>query len=291
MRINWRSILLRLTKGETMTNEISMAKQLQSTDVTLMKMENETIATLAAANPRNHQSIKEEMRQQMESYPSFAESLIYSVPVGKDYNGQMKYARGLSIRAAEAVAEAYGYNRVRCEVDPIDDETVKVTATFTDLQRGRVWQDVGIVSKFYKSRNGQMQKHNDERFYGLVVKAEMSKRVREVILRCVSSGLRSELQAMAERYMAKVLSGDGVSKIVDSFARIGVEVETLENYIGRPVGAGWTEDDRVTLLSIYNAIKDGQVTVAMAFSEKPVETKAVEEHKTSLEKALQNVSG
>jgi hypothetical protein len=274
-------------EGKTMNN--SLTTQLQSSDVSLMKLENETIATLAAANPRDHESIKEEMRQQMESYPTFAESLIYSVPVGKDYNGQMKYARGLSIRAAEAVAEAYGYNRVRCEVDPIDDETVKVTATFTDLQRGRVWQDVGLVSKFYKSRNGKMQKHNDERFYGLVVKAEMSKRVREVILRCVSSGLRSELQSMAERYMAKMLSGDGVSKIVDSFNRIGVDVQTLENYIGRPVGAGWTEDDRVTLLSIYNAIKDGQVTVALAFSEKQSDAPTPIEHKTSLEKALQNV--
>jgi len=270
-------------------NELAVANQLQSSDVTLMKLENETITSLAATNPRNHQSIKREILDQMEAYPSFAESMVYSVPVGKDYKtGQMKYARGLSIRAAESLAEAYGFNRVRCEVDPIDDDTVRVTATFTDLQRGRVWQDVGLVSKYYKKRTGGMQRHNDERFYGLVVKAEMSKRVREVILRCVSSGLRAELQSMAERYMAKVLSGDGVSKIVDSFNNIGVGVETLENYIGRPIGAGWTEDDRVTLLSIYNAIKDGQVTVAMAFAEKPTDVK-IEQPQTSLEKALEKV--
>ena len=133
-----------------------------------------------------------------------------------------------------------------------------------------------------------MQRHNDERFYSLVVKAEMSKRVREVILRCVSSGLRAELQAMAERYMAKVLSGDGISKIVDSFNNIGVNVEVLENYIGRPIGAGWTEDDRVTLLSIYNAISDGQVTTAAAFAEKPVKRNRINEPKTSLEKAREN---
>ena len=88
--------------------------------------------------------------------------------------------------------------------------------------------------------------------------------------------------------MAKVLSGDGVSKIVDSFNNIGVGVETLENYIGRPIGAGWTEDDRVTLLSIYNAIKDGQVTVSMAFAEKPTDVK-IEQPQTSLEKALEKV--
>ena len=270
-------------------NEIAVVKQLEDSNVTLMKLENETIASLAAAHPRNHQSIKQEILEQMEAYPSFAESMVYSVPVGKDYEtGQMKYARGLSIRAAEALAEAYGFNRVRCEVEEIADDKVKVTATYTDLQRGRVWQDVGLVSKFYKKRTGGMQRHNDERFYSLVVKAEMSKRVREVILRCVSSGLRAELQAMAERYMAKVLSGDGISKIVDSFNNIGVNVEVLENYIGRPIGAGGTEDDRVTLLSIYNAISDGQVTTAAAFAEKPVKRNRINEPKTSLEKALEN---
>lgn len=272
-------------------NELATVNQLEDSQVTLMKMENETIASLAAASPRNHQSIKQEILDQMEAYPTFAESMVYSVPVGKDYQtGQMKYARGLSIRAAEALAEAYGFNRVRCEVEEVDDEKVRVTATFTDLQRGRVWQDVGLVSKFYKTRSGGMQRHNDERFYGLVVKAEMSKRVREVILRCVSSGLRAELQSMAERYIAKVLSGDGVSKIVESFNEIGVQVEVLENYIGRPIGAGWTEDDRVTLLSIYNAIKDGQVSVSQAFAIQAEQQTKVEQPKTSLEKALEQVT-
>ena len=122
-------------------NEIAVVKQLEDSNVTLMKLENETIASLAAAHPRNHQSIKQEILEQMEAYPSFAESMVYSVPVGKDYEtGQMKYARGLSIRAAEALAEAYGFNRVRCEVEEIDDDKVKVTATFTvAFGRTLVW--------------------------------------------------------------------------------------------------------------------------------------------------------
>jgi len=269
-------------------NELAVANQLQNSNVTLMKLENETIASLAASHPRDHKAIKEEILSQMEAYPAFAESMVYCRPVGQtDSSGRQKYARGLSIRAAEALAEAYGFNRIRCEVDDVDADKVRVTATFTDLQRGRVWQDVGIVSKFYKTRYGKMQRWNDEKFYGMILKGEMSKRVREVILRCVSSGLRTELQAMAERYMAKVLSGDGVSKIVDSFNNVGVNVEVLENYIGRPIGAGWTEDDRVTLLSIFNAIKDGQITVAEAFNRRAV-VKTSEEPQTSLEKALEN---
>tara|TARA_R100000152_G_C6770577_1_gene196815 strand:- start:173 stop:1012 length:840 start_codon:yes stop_codon:yes gene_type:complete len=272
-------------------NELAIANQLEASNVTLMKLENETIASLAAAHPRDHKAIKEEIVSQMEAYPSFAESMVYCRPIGSaDPSGRQKYARGLSIRAAEALAEAYGFNRIRCEVDEIDEDKVRVTATFTDLQRGRVWQDVGIVSKFYKTRYGKMQRWNDDKFYGMILKGEMSKRVREVILRCISSGLRTELQAMAERYMAKVLSGDGVSKIVDSFNRIGVQVDVLENYIGRPIGVGWTEDDRVTLLSIFNAIKDGQISVAEAFNHKAVTKAPVEEQKTSLEKALESAT-
>jgi len=269
-------------------NELAVVKQLEDSNVTLMKLENETIASLAAAHPRDHKAIKQEIVAQMEAYPAFAESMVYCRPVGQtDATGRQKYARGLSIRAAEALAEAYGFNRIRCEVEEVDADKVRVTATFTDLQRGRVWQDVGLVSKFYKTKFGKMQRWNDDKFYGMILKGEMSKRVREVILRCISSGLRTELQAMAERYMAKVLSGDGVSKIVDSFSKVGVNVEVLENYIGRPIGAGWTEDDRVTLLSIFNAIKDGQITVGEAFNQRAV-ARTADEPQTSLEKALEN---
>ena len=141
----------------------------------------------------------------------------------------------------------------------------RVTATFTDFQSGRIWRDSGIVSKWYKDRYGKMVKHNDDRFFNVVLKAELSKRVREAVMRSVPPGVRSELQNLAERTVAKLLTNDTVQKIVDSFASIGVDLAKLENLLAKPIAKGWTTDDRVTLQQVFTAIRDGETTVGEVF--------------------------
>jgi len=233
----------------------------------VMRMENDTMQALALARPRDHESIKADLAAQMEAYPAFAAEAIYSKPVGRDQGGQMKYARGLSIRAAEAVAEAYGYCRVRSDVTPVDDDTVRVEATFTDFQKGRIWSSAGLVSKFYRSRGGSMTRIADDRFYSVTVKAEESRRIREVILRSVPPGLRAELMSMAERKIDELLDDSTVEKIVGQFSSKGVDLETLERYVGRTREAGWTKQDRVDLLGIWNAVADGESTVTEVFGD------------------------
>jgi len=243
------------------TNEVKSA-----TDYQLIKMENETIMAAASIRPRNNQAVMRELLDQIEAYPSFAESVMYAKPIGADkQTGKMQYARGLSIRAAEAIAAAWGYNRIEQTVEPIDDDRVRVTATFTDFQSGRIWRDSGIVSKWYKDRYGKMVKHNDDRFFNVVLKAELSKRVREAVMRSVPPGVRSELQNLAERTVAKLLTNDTVQKIVDSFASIGVDLAKLENLLAKPIAKGWTTDDRVTLQQVFTAIRDGETTVGEVF--------------------------
>ena len=251
-------------------------------DYAILKLENDTIQALAAAKPRDHVSIRNEIAEQIEAYPSFAKAAIYVKPVGRDpETGEMKFARGLSIRAAEALAEAYGYCRIRTDVTPIDDDHVKVEATFTDYQKGRIWQDAGIVSKFYRDRYGKMKRIPDDRFYNVVVKAEVSRRVREVIVRSVPPGLRAELQEMAERKMGALLSGEGVQKIIDAFAGLGVSLDQLENHLGRTIGQGWTQEDRVMLGGLYNAIQAGETTVAEVFGDQKIEAKPPAEQENS----------
>jgi len=250
-----------MTEQELITNEVKSA-----TDYQLIKMENETIMAAASIRPRNNQAVMRELLDQIEAYPSFAESVMYAKPIGADkQTGKMQYARGLSIRAAEAIAAAWGYNRIEQTVEPIDDDRVRVTATFTDFQSGRIWRDSGIVSKWYKDRYGKMVKHNDDQFFNVVLKAELSKRVREAVMRSVPPGVRSELQNLAERTVAKLLTNDTVQKIVDSFASIGVDLAKLENLLAKPIAKGWTTDDRVTLQQVFTAIRDGETTVGEVF--------------------------
>lgn len=230
-------------------------------DLAIIKLENETIQSLAAAHPRDHLKIRQSLVEQIEAYPSFARTAIYSKPVGKDNDGVMKYARGLSIRAAEAIAEAYGFCRVRSDVSPIDDTTVKVEATFTDYQNGRIWQDGGILSKFYKNRFGKMTRIPDDRFYNVTVKAEASKRIREVILRSVPPGLRSELTELVEEQIENLLDDTTIQKIIANFANKNIPVEILEKRIGKTIKTGWTIEDRKNLLGLWNSLEQEETTV------------------------------
>lgn len=261
-------------------------------DLTLIKMENESIMALAAAHKRDHAAIREELIEQLEAYPAFARVAVYTKPVGTvqvvdcqcgaryEETGRSigdcprcgkiapkgrptmkkKFARGLSIRAAEAIAEVYGFNRIRVDVQEIDANTVRIEATFVDLAKGRTYSDAGILSKFYRARSGETQRIPDDRFYNVVVKAEASKRVREVITRCVPPGLRAELLEIAEQRMKASLGAESIDKIVSAFAEFRIGREELERVVGRSVGAGWTEEDRFTLLTLFNALKTQETT-------------------------------
>lgn len=234
-------------------------------DLAIMKLENENIMALAAARPRDHKKIVGEIVAQLDAYPSFAAEAVYAKPVGRTEAGEPIYARGLSIRAAEAVAEAYGYCRVRVDTTIVDADHVKVEATFTDYQKGRIWQDASVVSRFYKTHGGKMARYNEDRFFGVVVRAECSRRIRECILRSVPPGLRSELMTMADRKVDELLDDNTIQKIIAQFSTKGVSLADLERHIGRTRTAGWTKDDRRGLLELWNAIADGHVTVREAF--------------------------
>lgn len=241
-------------------------KLMERPELLQMRMENESMMAECRVRPRDHESIKAELIEQLRAYPSFAREAIYNKPVGRE-DGVMKYARNLSIRAAEAIAEAYGYCRIRSDVTVVDDDTVRIEASFIDYQKCRCWQDAGLLSKLYKSKYGEIKRYSDDRFFNLVVKAEVSRRIREVITRSVPPGLRSELFEMAERQIDELLDDKTMDKILGQFSSKGVTLDQIETHIGRTRKAGWTKGDRRNLLGVWNAIKDGEITVAQAFED------------------------
>lgn len=269
-----------------------------SPNLAILKMENENIMSLAAAHPRDMKQIKADLQEALDAFPQLAEDSIYNKPVGTvnlitckcgfvyestsnkaedmkcakcnkvDISNQRKvkkFARGLSIKAAETLAEVYGFNRVRTDVEVIDADTVKIEVTFTDYQRGRIWQDAGIVSKFYKGFGGAMQRTPDDRFYNVVLKAEKSKLIREAINRSVNAGLKAWFWGECEKIQDTLLDDSTVAKIITNFATKNVSLEMIERLLGRPKVAGWTTDDRKTLAGAWTALKDGETTIGELF--------------------------
>lgn len=255
------------TAEETGALEAALAAtqlNLDRADLMQLRMENEMMMAECRSHPRDFAAIRRELTSMLDAFPDFAYRARYCKPVGVE-NGVQKFARGLSIRAAEALAEAYKYNSIESEVVPLSDGLAKVTAAFMDFQNGRKWRDSGVVSQWYKAKTGAMQKTPDDRFYGLVCKAEVSRRIREVILRTVNSGLREWFEAECIKRAAMLLTDEEVRKIIDAFKGLGATLEQIENRIGRPVRMGWTEGDRIMALELWNAIRDGETTAAEAF--------------------------
>lgn len=258
------------TEQSALDAALSLTEQ-KSIALAQMKMEGETIMTECRARPRDFVKIKQELKQQLEAFPELAELAIYCKPVGKDPDTkQMRYARGLSIRSAELLAEVYRYNRVRCDVTiEGNGDRVKIEAVFVDFQNCRTWQDAGYVSAFYKSRNGQMIRIPEDRFFDVVVKAAASKRVREVILRSINAALKAWFENECIKIQQLRCTPEEIQKVVAAFRdTFGVGLEKLEYVVGKPRKMGWMPQDVQLLRGIFAALKDGETTVDQAFNPK-----------------------
>jgi hypothetical protein len=183
----------------------------------------------------------------------------------------MKFARGLSIRAAETIAAEMGFNRCSTVLIPIDDNSVKVTATFTDYCSGRIWVEDVIVSKWYKARGGSgLKKHADDRFQDIVVKAAKSKAIREAILRTIPAPVKMSYWAMCEKTLDGLLDDATEEKMVSSFANKGVDLGDLETLLGGvPRKMGWTKKHRQQLVEAWNALESGETTVPQLTGQHP----------------------
>ena len=253
-----------------------------------MRMENETIMSECRVRPRDLGECKKKLADLLREFPEFAEDSIYRRPVGKDEDtGDQKYAEGLSIRAAEALAEAYGFNRVRGDATRVDADTVKVDATFTDFATGRIWQDGRLVSQVQKRKNGSTYRVDEPRFTDTVVGAAKSKAIREVICRSVSPALKAWFENECRKIMASLLTDEKVDEIVRGFERLGMSLEQLETLLGRPRAMGWTVTERVDAAAFYSALKNNETTVADLLSKSVAAEERRAEQKTLAARAAE----
>lgn len=227
-------------------------------DLAILRIDNDNIMSAAAAHPRNPVVILAELKAQLKACPQFAQEAIYARDVGKDREtGQRKIARGLSIHAAQAMAEAYGYCRVDWDAHPLDADHAMVGATFVDYQKGRVMRISKAVARYYTSYAKQRVRYDDDRFWNVVIPGAASRMIRECIVRSMPT-IANELERYIEEDLAKMLDAGGVQQIVQQFAKHGVTVKQLEAYIQRP-SREWTEDDRRRCRQVWVALRDGEM--------------------------------
>lgn len=229
---------------------------------TLVRLENETQLAVSVQRPRDEAKILKASLAELDLYPSLAEGAIYIKPVGKTESGKMTYAEGLSIRTAESLSMRWGNNAYGVDIVGEDEDSATIAAVYLDYEANirRVKQQ--RVSKWFKRRNGQLQKYAPDRF-DVVLNANGSKILREVILRSLPAGLKKEYENKARDLLGNKVDSKRQA-IVSRFKTLGVEQEKLISYVGKPVDE-WKKDEMVTLLGIYNALRDGELTVKDVF--------------------------
>lgn len=224
----------------------------------LVRLENMEQMQVSLQRPRDERKILKSALDELELYPSMASEVIYVKPVGKDETGKMQFARGLSIRAAESLANRWANSAYGCDILAEDDESATIAAVFLDYETNTRHVIQARVSKLYKTRTGQVVRHTPDRF-DLVLKANQSKILREVINRSLPAGLKKEYEMKAEQLLKTDKLSTQRSAVLARFEELAISENEVVEYKGKPV-KDWKRDDIVELLGIANAIKDGEIS-------------------------------
>ena len=232
----------------------------------LIRLENNTQMQIAIQRPRDEAKILSDSLKELELYPSMADEVLYSKPVGKE-DGVQKYATGLSIRTAESLANRWTNSAYGCDIIAEDAESVTLAAVFMDYENNTRHVLQKKVSRFYKNKQGVKTMTPPDRFADVVIPANQSKILREVILRSLPAGLKTEYEDKARAILG---AGDKVNrsnKMLRSFLRLGISKSQLEEIAGKKVSE-FSPDDITAHIAIHNALRDNETTVEQLIAEK-----------------------
>lgn len=232
----------------------------------LIKLENQTQMQISLARPRSEKAILADALGELELYPTAAKEAVYNKPVGKNDQGKQIYAQGLSIRAAESIAGRWCNSAYGAEIVSEDGESITIGAVFLDMERNTRHAVSRRVSKSYKSRSGTIVKLVGDRL-DMAVNANISKALREVILRSLPAGLKAEYMEKAQEMISKT-SPDAIKKAIPKitayFKKHQITPEMIENFLGKKLSE-IDGDDYVELQGICNAVENGELTAKEAF--------------------------
>lgn len=219
----------------------------------------------AASRPRNEQRAVDRMLNSFQRQ-SLAEVSVY------------QYARGgsditgLSIRAAEAMAMAWGnmdFGLRELEQKP-GESTVEAFAwdLETNVRRSITFR----VQHYRDTKRGRVKLEDSRDIYEMVAN-QGSRRVRACILAVIPRDIQEAVMAQVENTMRESfnITPEYLKKWLAAFEKFGVTKEQIEARIQRRLDT-ITPAQMTGLVNIYNSIKDGIGTVADFFEVKQQNT-------------------
>lgn len=232
--------------------------------------------TLMAVKFRNDIDVTRQGVLKECSRPQFAETAMYAVPRGG------KMIRGLSIHFADMALQHMRNIQVQYSVE-LDDERQRHTrVTAVNLETNSSWDEIAVCDKTVERRklkDGQValgQRTNsfgdtvyllaaDEGDFVVKNRAELAKRRRDVILRCIPEWLREEAIDCINDTMRKVASGTAADgdkqrrKLLDRLYARGVTALQVAEFLGHPAEQ-MTAPEYRELIQLGQALAEGSTT-------------------------------
>ena len=247
----------------------------------IAKAENDSLIAMAVVRPRDPSRALARAMAELEMDPEFAATNYYVIPY-KNADGTTTNIEGMSLKAAMALARAWGNLTVSARQIDEDDDAILVEGVAIDLETLFRVSKVGSVSKWYRDRRTKkMVQWRTDRMPQLLA-AAASKQVRNAILNILPEPMQRRYYARAKEIAAGVKAGAKpgalkkaapktiIAAMVKAFSPYGVGLDHLiSKVLTAPLAEGevyeLTNDDIGTLRGIWNALEQGQTTVQDAF--------------------------
>lgn len=242
--------------------------------------------TIAKQFPRDMMAVRRRILTRCE-YPRFAEIAIYKKPQGRNKDGSQNYIKGLSIRFAEAAAQAYGniLTDVVCTFDSPTQRTLQVTTI--DLETNAIVRMPVTFEKTVERRSlprGMKPLALRTNAYGDPVhiveatddeiitrqNALVSKVRRNNILQLIPGELLDEArEVIAETAAAQAKADPGATlrRMVDAYHGAGVDHAMLADYLGHSLDLV-TAEEIDDLRTLWAALADKETTFKEALAQR-----------------------
>jgi hypothetical protein len=238
-----------------------------STDAEMLRVSVEIAHRFA----RDENRIIEQLLKTLDDFPQFAEKAIYSIPYKDRQSGKTVRVEGLSIRAAETLATAWGHLRIGVRILREDDAGWDLEAVAFDMQKNYWELQPSRASKYMKLRDGRMT-ILDDRQQIQARGAAASKLKRNVVLAILPMHVKAAFEhrvreKLAGGDLAKPADAKRVQSALEAFAKeYSVTEQQLVAYIAKPRDL-WVGADLAELRTLFNGLESGETTVADAFGE------------------------
>lgn len=192
-----------------------------------------------------------------------AEACIYSLPRGKDDQGNKKFITGPSARFAEIIQYSFGNNSAGGRIVATDKETITAQGVYKDLERNvTTTKEVSrrITDKYNKRYNADM--------IGVTGNAAISIALRNAVLAGIPQALWLPIYEKAKQASVgdiTTLTAKRANALA-WFAKVGVSEEQIYAKLGV---AGLDDiglDQLETLVGIKTALRRGDYTPERAFA-------------------------